>query len=211
MFASNRQDERRHDIIDSLRKHFKVTRLVDLSAYEKEYRFLEGTGSIVFDHANKIAYACLSPRTDKELFISVAEKLHYKPVYFRAHDKGGMEIYHTNVMMCIGEKFAVVCLDSIAERELIVESLNRSGHHVIDITFEQMNHFAGNMLSIQTNEGTNILALSQQASDSLTAIQKKELEKYCELVPVAINTIETVGGGSVRCMIAEVFLEPIAN
>jgi len=212
MFAPNRRHERRQDIIDSLKKDFQVTNLLDLSAYEKENRFLEGTGSIVFDHQNKMAYACLSPRTDKELFDKVCDYLRYKPVCFHAHDKGGKEIYHTNVMMCIGENFSVICLDSISdkkERELVFESLANTRHQIIDITFEQMNNFAGNMLAIQFNDNKGILALSQSSFNSLTAAQKNEIEKYCELVPLSIKTIETIGGGSARCMIAEVFLKPI--
>ena len=209
MFAPNRRHERRQDIIDSLKKNFKITHTLDLSAYESENRYLEGTGSIVFDRQNKIAYACLSPRTDKELFNEVCDYLHYKPVCFRAHDKDGKEIYHTNVMMCIGEKFSVICLDSISdkqERELVFESLTNAGHQIIDITFEQMNNFAGNMLAIQTNDNKSILVLSQSSFDSLTTAQKNKIEKYCELVPLSIKTIETIGGGSARCMIAELFL-----
>lgn len=211
MFAHNRRHERRQDIIESLKKHFKVTNVVDLSKYEKENRFLEGTGSIVFDHDNKIAYACLSPRTDKELFIRVCDYLHYKPICFHSHDKDGKEIYHTNVMMCIGEKFAVICLDTITdkqERENVSHSLIDTGHQIVDITFEQMNNFAGNMLAIQTNDNKTILALSQSSFDSLTTNQRQEIEIFCELVPLSIKTIETIGGGSARCMIAEVFLKP---
>jgi hypothetical protein len=214
MFAPNRRHERRLDIIDSLNNNFKVTKILDLSKYEKEHKYLEGTGSIIFDHTNKVAYACLSPRTDKELFVEVCNYLNYKPVYFYAHDKNGKEIYHTNVMMCIGEKFSVICLDSIKdvrERDLVCTSLAETGHQIIDITFEQMNNFAGNMLEIKTNNNKSILALSQSSFDSLTANQKIELEKYVEVVPLSIKTIETIGGGSARCMIAEVFLPPIVN
>ena len=209
MFAPNRRYERRQDIIESLKQDFVVAKILDLSKYENEGKYLEGTGSIIFDHINKMAYACLSPRTNKELFFEVCKYLNYKPIYFYAHDENGKEIYHTNVMMCIGERFAVICLDSItdqAERELVNNSLTETGHQVIDITFEQMKSFAGNMLAIQTNENKSILALSQSSFDSLTSNQKKELEKYSELVPLSINTIETIGGGSARCMIAEIFL-----
>ncbi len=214
MFAPNRRHERRLDIIDSLKKNFEVTKILDLSKYENEHKYLEGTGSIIFDHTNKVAYACLSPRTDKELFVEVCNYLNYKPVYFYAHDKSGKEIYHTNVMMCIGEKFSVICLDSITdkgERDFVCTSLTETGHQIIDITFEQMNNFAGNMLEIKTNTNKSILALSQSALDSLTAQQKTELEKYLELVPLSIKTIETIGGGSTRCMIAEIFLPAILN
>jgi len=211
MCATNRRHERRPDIIDSLKKNFSVMNVKDFSKYEKENRFLEGTGSIVFDHDNKIAYACLSARTDKELFIRLCEFIHYKPVYFHSYDKGGLEIYHTNVMMCIAEKFAVICTASISdkkEREQVIQSLSSTGHQIIDITFEQMNCFAGNMLAIRTNSNKSIVALSKNAFDCLTANQKKEIGKYCELVPLSIPTIETIGGGSARCMIAEIFLKP---
>ncbi len=211
MFAPNRRHERRNDIIESLKKQFHVTSVLDLSVHEKENRFLEGTGSIVFDHQHKIAYACLSPRTDKALFIETCNKLKYKPVYFLAHDQQGKQIYHTNVMMCVAAKFAVVCLDCITdkrEKETVLQSFTDTGHELIDITFEQMNKFAGNMLELQTNTGKGILALSESAYDSLTPVQKKQIEQYCELTPLSIKTIETIGGGSARCMIAEVFLQP---
>ena len=214
MFAKNRQQERREDLIHSLEKNFIVKQVLDLSKYEKEHKYLEGTGSMVFDHVHKIAYACLSPRTDKALFLEVCNSLNYQPVYFYAHDENGKAIYHTNVMMCISEQFSVICLDTIKderERNLVVSSLEGTGHQVIAISFEQMNKFAGNMLTLQTNDGKNILALSQSASESLTAIQKSEIEKYNTLVPLSIKTIETIGGGSARCMIAEVFLPLIVE
>ncbi len=212
LFAPNRRLERRHDIVEALKKKFKVSRVIDLSKHEKETKFLEGTGSIVFDHVNKIAYACLSPRTHKELFIQLCEQLSYQPIYFYAHDPSGKEIYHTNVMMCVAEKFVVICLDSIAdkvERKMMVRSFAQTEHEVIDISFGQMNRFTGNMLALQTNDNKNILALSQSSFDSLSGTQKQQIEKYCELVPLSIPTIETIGGGSARCMIAEVFLTSV--
>ena len=214
MCAANRQYERRQDIIDSLKTKFKITAVTDLSHYEKENRFLEGTGSMIFDHNHKIAYACLSPRTDKELFITVTKSLNYTPVYFYAHNQAGVEIYHTNVMMNITERLAVICLESITdevERRLVAHSLLTTGHQLIEITFEQMNSFAGNMLALKNNNGKDILALSQSAFNSLNKIQKTTIEKYCELVPLSITTIETIGGGSARCMIAEIFCEPVIH
>lgn len=211
MLAKNRRHEKRQDIIESLEKQFEITDIIDLSKYEQENKFLEGTGSVVFDHEHKIAYACLSPRTDKELFLKVAHDLQYKPIYFHARDEMGVEIYHTNVMMSVGEKFAVIYMDGISdekEKELVYASLTQTGHEVIEISSKQMNHFAGNMLSIQTNDKKNILVLSQSAFESLTDAQKNTLKKYCELFPLSIDTIETIGGGSARCMIAEVFLKP---
>ncbi len=208
MLSSNRRHERRADIIESLKDRFEITNIIDFSIYESENLFLEGTGSIVFDHSNKIAYAALSPRTDKELFLDLCEKLNYKPVIFTAHDRRGSEIYHTNVMLCIGEEFAVICLESITdegERANIFSKLATTGHEIVDITFDQMNSFAGNMLLVRND----LLVMSQSAFDSLTKTQKRTLEKYCELLPLAIPIIETVGGGSARCMIAEIFLPPI--
>ena len=209
MCAENRQYERRTDIVEALKKDFKITNIVDLSKYEKDKKFLEGTGSIIFYHNNKIAYACLSPRTNQELFIKVCNLLRYDAVFFHTYNKDGKEIYHTNVMMCVGDKFAVVCLDSIfneKEKQLVSNSLTETGHKIIEITFEQMNNFSGNMLEIGSNHDKSVLVLSQRSFDSLKSNQKNELEQYCELLPVSINTIETVGGGSARCMMAEIFL-----
>ena len=212
MCTPNRRIERRQDIIDSLAKKFNIAEVIDLSGSEADNKFMEGTGSIVFDHTNRIAYACLSPRTDKDVFLKVCSILQYKPVYFYSRDKSGKEIYHTNVVMCIGKGFAVICLESITdkkERENVVEMLSGTGNQIIDISFEQMVSFAGNMLAIRSNDGKELLVMSQTSYDSLTKNQRETLEKYCELVPLSINTIETIGGGSARCMIAEIFLQPI--
>lgn len=211
LYAENRRYERRIDIIESLKKKFVIREIIDLSDYEKQNRFLESTGSMIFDHVNKIAYACLSPRTNKMLFIQVCKVLEYTPVHFKAHDELGKEIYHTNVMMCVGEEFSVVCLGSITdlpERNRVVESLKDTGHVIVDITHSQMNHFAGNMLALRTQDGAPLLVASQSAVDCLNKEQKHLLEKYAELLPLSIPTIETLGGGSARCMIAEVFLQP---
>jgi hypothetical protein len=210
--SDGRQDERRRDIVEKLREGFHIERVLDLSSYEKEGRFLEGTGSIVSDHENKINYACLSPRTDGELFERVSQILGYKPVSFRAVDQEGQEIYHTNVMMCIGHGFSVICLDSIkdeGERRVVIESLRRSGKEIVDISFEQLSSFAGNMLVVSTNQDRTLLVMSEQAFKSLTAEQTSTLRKYCELFPLPIPTIETIGGGSARCMIAEIFLPEV--
>ena len=193
----------------SLRKQFRIERIVDLSHFENEARFLEGTGSIVFDHANKTAYACISPRTDAELFTEIAQTLGYLPVSFRAVDENGKEIYHTNVMMCIGIGFAVICLESIEnaeEKATVIESLKKDGLEIIEISFAQMNRFAGNMLAVSNQNGKIFLVLSQSAFDSLKKEQTSVLEKYCEMLPIPIPTIEKIGGGSSRCMITEIFL-----
>ena len=208
MCTPNRRTERRADIVESLQKQFNISKVIDLSDHENENKFLEGTGSIVFDHARRKAYACLSPRTNKELLVKVCRQLNYEPVYFHAQDKNGKEIYHTNVMMCIGESYAVICLESISdttERQKVETTLRTDGHELVDINFSQMGRFAGNMLALRSADNHPLLALSQSAFESLLPEQKQCLQKHTEPVPLSINTIETIGGGSARCMIAEVF------
>lgn len=208
MFAENRRLERRIDIVERIKNQFQFDKIIDLSNYEQESKFLEGTGSIVFDHKNATAYACLSPRTHKELFKQFCEMIHYKPISFYALDNKGKEIYHTNVMMCIAEKFAVVCLDSITndeEREHVANSLIANGHELIPISLQQISHFAGNMLALHTASQQPVLVMSQSAYNSLTNEQILIIEQYTEIIPIPIHTIETIGGGSARCMIAEIF------
>ncbi len=209
MYAPNRRLERSLDIIESLGQTFQINRIIDLTDYETQNRFLEGTGSIVFDHVHQLAYACLSPRTDKDLFLKLCEQLNYRPVWFSAEDEQGQEIYHTNVMMCIGEGFAVICLDSIPdeqERTMLSNTLSNSGQQIIEITLDQMKHFAGNMLCLNNRQGENFLVLSATAYNCLSQQQKRELSLYAELLPLNISTIEKIGGGGARCMIAELFL-----
>ncbi len=209
MCTPNRRAERRADIVEELKKRFKVTGVVDLTVFEKENRFLEGTGSVVFDHLNKIAYACLSSRTDKELFLEACSALKYQPFRFWAFDKSGQAVYHTNVMMCICEKFAVVCTESISnekERTALIRSLEGTGREVVEISISQMNRFAGNMLGLKNVAGESVLVMSQSAHGSLSELQKETIRKYARLLPLAIPTIESVGGGSARCMIAEIFV-----
>lgn len=211
MMAASRRNERRREVVEELRKTFVVKDVIDLSCYEKEGRYLEGTGSIVFDHVNRIAYACLSPRTDKDLFLRVCGLLNYQPVFFTAVDAGKLPFYHTNVMMCMGEGFCLICLNSItnkSERNDVEASLRKSNLEIIPITVEQVEHFAGNMLAVKNQKGESLLVCSQQAADSLTVKQRRTLEKYARLLALSIPTIETIGGGSVRCMMAEIFLEP---
>ena len=209
MFAENRRKERRLDIVETIKEKFIVENIIDFSIYENENKFLEGTGSIVFDHVHKIAYACLSPRTNKEIFIKLCKVIDYKPIYFTACDEAGQEIYHTNVMMCIAGKIVIICTESIIdenEKSKVVQSFENTEHEIIDISFAQMNCFAGNMLALKTNSEKKILVMSQSAYTCLSVNQKSIIEKYYELFPLAIPTIETIGGGSVRCMIAEIFL-----
>jgi hypothetical protein len=212
MQAGNRRLERREDIINQLEDNFKVKHVIDLSRFEHEGKFLEGTGSMVLDRENKIVYACLSPRTDENVLNIFCEQSGYRPVIFEAKDEQGLAIYHTNVLMCIGSKFAVVCLDSIAdhvERQLVILSIINNDKELIDITYDQMNHFAGNMLEVKNKNGESLIVMSQSAYSSLTDEQITTLTKYGKLIYADLRTIENNGGGSARCMMAEVHL-PLA-
>lgn len=210
MQAENRRLERRTDIIEQLSENYHVEKIIDLTNFEQEGKFLEGTGSLVLDRMHRIAYACISPRTNEEVLSAWEEQMNgYKIVKFRAVDGNDKEIYHTNVMMCIGDNFAVVCLQSITdldERLMVKESLVSTGKNVIEITLEQMNEFAGNMLLVTNQKEHRILVMSTRAYDSLTADQKKVLEEYADIAHFDLNIIETCGGGSARCMMAEVHL-----
>ncbi|CEN47667.1 conserved hypothetical protein [Capnocytophaga canis] len=212
MFAENRRRERRDDVLDLLEeKGFSIENVYDYTDAEKEELFLEGTGSMILDRANEVAYCALSPRADEELFIEFCEDFEYTPVIFKAYQTVNGKralIYHTNVMMALGETFAVVCLDAVddkSERKALTESLKRTGKEIISITEEQMHRFAGNMLQVQGSDHT-YLVMSQAAYDSLTEKQIKNIEKHCKILYSNLETIETCGGGSARCMMAEVFL-----
>jgi hypothetical protein len=209
MQAENRRLERREDIILKLEDRFAVKHVFDLSRFELENKFLEGTGSMVLDRLNKIAYACLSPRTDREVLNIFCEQTGCKAVTFDAVDDKGQALYHTNVLMCIGSRFAVICIDSIPnphEKVLIRESLLSTNKEIIDISFEQMNQFAGNMLEVENCMGETLIVMSTSAYDSLFEEQKTILKQFGKLVYTDISTIESIGGGSARCMMAEVHL-----
>lgn len=209
MEAENRRWERRSDIVNMLDERYDVKEWIDLSVSEAFGQFLEGTGSVVFDHKDKTAYAAISSRTDPSLFDELCTMLRYKPVAFHAFDDNNKPIYHTNVMMCIGNRFAVVCMDSISDRSeqaLVRRSLIAAQREIIEINIDQMKCFAGNMLQLQNRERKKILALSQTAYDALNTSQKNKIKKFTEMLPLTIPTIEKAGGGSVRCMIAENFL-----
>lgn len=210
MEAPNRRHERRQDILIKLESAgFKIKKIEDLSVFEEENRVLEGTGSIVFDHQHRKAYACLSSRTDKELLKYFALKLAYEPVIFEAKDNNKLPIYHTNVMMCIGTGYAVICAESIPEeqRSKVLNSLEEDGLEIITISMKQMYQFAGNMLEVRNVYNEKILVLSQSAVAALDGDQKRRLSAYARLLPVDLPTIEQYGGGSARCMIAENFLK----
>lgn len=210
MYASNRRAEKRDDILEQLAKEFVVKDVQDWSEYEVEGRFLEGTGSMVIDHEEKMIFACISERTSMPLLEKFASANHYQAIVFLATDKNGNPVYHTNVVMAMGEGFCVLCEEAIEEEwELIAvrQLLESTGHTIIPITRDQMYAFAGNMLEVTNSNGENILVMSQAAFNSLRKEQKALLEAYAKLLPVAVPTIEAVEGGSVRCMMAEVFLE----
>lgn len=211
MQVPNRRPERRPDIVDRLAsKHgFRISEVIDLSPHESKEHYLEGTGSLVLDRINGIAYACLSARTHLEVLGEFSQRLDYDVVAFEALDRDGIPIYHTNVMMNVGEDFAVVCLESIVrdeQRDAVVRSLESTGHEIIEITFDQMLSMAGNMLEIQSVAGERLLAMSAQAQASLTDAQTRAIEAHARIVSAAIDNIENSAGGSVRCMLAEIHL-----
>lgn len=211
MLAPNRRLERRADLLEALSAQhgFFASRVIDLTHYEQEEKFLEGTGSLVLDRINRVAYACVSPRTDLDVLGDFAQQLDYDVVAFEATDSNGYPIYHTNVLMSVGTRFAAVCAACIREdaREAVLERLRVTGRALLELSYAQMHAFAGNLLEVRSDTGASVAALSQQALDSLSAQQRAFLmERVDQLIAVPIPTIETLGGGSVRCMLAEVHL-----
>jgi hypothetical protein len=210
MFAHNRRAEKREDILKLISEKFIVKDVQDWSEYEVEGKFLEGTGSMVIDHENQVIYACYSPRTDISLLEKYANNNGYRAIVFLATDNNGHPVYHTNVMMALGENFAILCEEAIEEEwELIAvkQLLENTNHAVIRITRNQMHSFVGNMLQVKNSKGEKYLVMSQTAYDSLTEEQITRLSSYSKLLPIAVPTIEQAEGGSVRCMMAEIFLE----
>ncbi|MFL9836539.1 arginine deiminase-related protein [Flavobacterium sp. ST-75] len=213
MFAENRRLERREEILDLLEeKGFAIENIVDYTSAEEDNIFLEGTGSIVLDRQNHKAYCALSPRAEEELFIEFCEDFEYNPVIFEAFQTVNSErkhIYHTNVMMCVAETFAVICADCIddkKERKMVLDNLKSDGKEVILLTEQQLNHFAGNMLQVRGNNNKSYLVMSASAHQVLTNDQIAKIEKHTEILSSSLDTIEACGGGSARCMMAEVFL-----
>ena len=213
MFAENRRRERRMDFFEELESRgFKINEVLDYTKAEEEDVFLEGTGSMILDRENQKAYCALSPRADEDLLIEFCEDMEFTPVIFSAYqDVEGKRklIYHTNVMMCVADEFAVICLDCIddkKERNNIKRHLKEDGKEIIEITEAQIHEFAGNMLQLKGANDKKYLVMSTTAHKSLTREQIRRIEKHCEILSADINTIETCGGGSARCMMAEVFL-----
>ena len=213
MFAENRRLERREDILDILEEEgFIINNIMDYTSAEEDGFFLEGTGSLVLDRENGKAYCALSPRADEELFIEFCEDFEFTPVIFEAFQTVNQErklIYHTNVMMCLGETFAVICADAIddkKERKMVLESLRGDEKEVVLITEAQVNNFAGNMLEVKGTDDRRYLVMSASAHQSLTKKQIAQLEEHVTILSSSLDTIEACGGGSARCMMAEIFL-----
>jgi hypothetical protein len=209
MYAHNRRLERKPNVLEKIKDRFTVSHILDLSDHENQEKYLEGTGSMVLDRQKKIAYACLSPRTDKDLLTEFCNKMNYQPVVFTAVDKKGKQIYHTNVMMCVGDQYIVICLESISdaeERTMVAATIKNSGKEIIEISVAQMNQFAGNMLQVYNSKGEKFLVMSTCAYHSLTDKQIKTLTSYNKIIHSPLDTIEINGGGSARCMMAEVHL-----
>ncbi|MDG2430991.1 citrulline utilization hydrolase CtlX [Flavobacterium sp.] len=216
MFAENRRAERREEILDLLEEEgFKIENIMDYTEAEQDGVFLEGTGSLLLDRANEKAYCALSPRADEELFIEFCEDFDFAPVIFEAFQTVNGErklIYHTNVMMCLGETFAVICADCIddkKERKMVLDNLKSDNKEIILITEDQMNNFAGNMLEVKGTNDKRYLVMSASAHQSLTTNQVQQLEKHATILSSSLDTIEACGGGSARCMMAEIFLPRI--
>lgn len=209
MFAPNRRSERKTEVLETIQKKFGYTHLIDLTYYESQNLFLEGTGSMVLDRDKRIAYACLSPRTELRVLEDFCKKLNYQPLAFHSTNEQGQAIYHTNVMMCVADRYVVICLDSIAdlqEKKIVSENILASGKEIVEISLPQMNHFAGNMLQLENNQKEKLLVMSAAAWLSLNPGQQEKLLKYNRVIHSSLDNIESNGGGSARCMIAEIHL-----
>jgi len=214
MYAENRRLERREDILALLQSThgFKISEIIDFTSYEALGNYLEGTGSSVLDRPNKKCYAAISLRTDEKILDEFCEKFDYEAVKFVANqtvDGKRMPVYHTNVMMCVADEFAVLCsasIDNAHEQNHVISTLKNTGKEVIEITEDQKHHFAGNMLQVKSTDGTPYLVMSAAARQSLMPEQIKAINKHCEIISSSLDTIEALGGGSARCMMAEVFL-----
>ena len=210
MYSALRRRERRHDIIGELHKHYRVTEIIDYSVFEEKDCWLEGTGSLVLDHLNRIAYVSLSNRSNPKVIRRFAEDFSYEPVTFTSIGSDGQPIYHTNVMMCIGTAFALVGLEIIrnkVERQQVRRRLERSAKDIVELSPHQIANFAGNAIELHNGHGEKLLVLSQRAIRVLTEEQLARLTRYVRLVPLDLPTIE-LGGGSARCMIATIHLAP---
>lgn len=206
MYAPNRRLERKKSVFSIIQEQAPRIRWIDMSPRERENRFLEGTGSMVFDRENKRAYACRSPRTDEGLFRDICETLDYRAVCFDALDKG-TPVYHTNVLMCMAKEYVVICLEAVPseeQRQMLLGIFQQDNKKVVEITRDQMHHFAGNMFQVFSRENEPFLIISRQAREALTPVQRRTLRAFNKFITPSLDTIETHGGGSARCMIAEI-------
>ena len=209
LYAPNRRAERREDLLANLAKDFQINQRINLETFEADQLYLEGTGSLILDRPNYIAYACRSVRTDERLFQYFCERFDFEPFLFHAEDDLGQPIYHTNVMMALGDTFVVIALETIQntfERNKLVKQFAKTGKDIIEISLEQMKSFAGNMLQVCNTKGDRFLVMSSQAYKSLSSEQLKQIEQHCPIIHSPLDTLETYGGGSARCMMAEIFL-----
>ena len=207
MFTPSRRAERRHDLIEALREHYRVSEVIDYSPFEERGLYLEGTGSLVLDHAHRLAYVSLSRRADREPLEKFCADFDYEPVMFQSVGSDGRPIYHTNVMMCLGTEFALIGLEMIADRqqrEAVRERLQGTGKTIIELDRHQIENFAGNALELEGAAG-KVLVLSARAAEHLRPAQRNELERSARLLPLALPTIE-LAGGSARCMLATIHL-----
>jgi len=209
MFSTIRRSERQSSIIDELNANYQIKTHIKLEKWEKNEQFLEGTGSMILDRQNKLVYACRSVRTNEELLDQFCYFMVYEKVLFDAVDSGGLPIYHTNVMMALGTTFVVICLETIKDkeqREMLVNSFQNTHKEIIAISLQQLENFAGNMLQVKNVDGEHFLIMSSRAYQSLTKAQVSKIEKHTQILHSDLTVIETYGGGSARCMMAEVFL-----
>jgi len=209
MAAKSRRLERKATVLQYLEDKFLVKTVIDFTRHEKHGKYLEGTGSMILDRENHIAYGSISERTDRELFEKFCQLMGYQPVTFHSVDQNGKPIYHTNVIMFVADKYAVVCFDAISfekEKEVVRQELEKSGKAIVSLTYKQLNSFGGNMLQVKGSSG-NICVMSTQAYESLDFQQIEQIKTFDKIVHSDLATIEANGGGSARCMMAEVFLQ----
>ncbi|EEG08066.1 citrulline utilization hydrolase CtlX [Pseudogulbenkiania ferrooxidans] len=209
MEAPNRRLERNNKVLEKIKHVFAVEEVIDLSGFERVGQYHEGTGTMIFDHDQKMTYVCFSSRSSENVMKAVSETIGYQSFWFHSVDRHGKPIYHTNVMMCVGKTLAVVCLESIRdwnERDALIQALTDSGKEIIDISYDQLEHFAGNMIELSSRNGEPVFALSRQAWSSLTPEQQTAISSYARVALAPIDTIERLGGGGARCMVAEIFL-----
>jgi hypothetical protein len=212
MMAPNRRDERNAEIIEWIEKKFQVTSFINLTHWENRGEFLEGTGSIVFDHIRKCAYACISPRTSEKVLYELCRLTGYTPFVFRAHDAAGTPVYHTNVVMTIAGGFCLLCaeaIDDVMEQTFLIKHLENSGHKIFLLSLQQMQHFALNAFEVINRLNNPCLVISKTGWSSMDHAMRTEIEKYVQPVVIPLNTIESLGGGSARCMVAGVYVSPV--